>query len=79
VIVGEVSEGSDAFSFYTTVQEDAPLGDAMNSLRNEGIQITDFSLGRPSLDEVFLSLTGSGADEQRREQKHKQPKEGVRA
>jgi len=27
------------------------------------VRIADFSLGRPSLDEVFLALTGHPADE----------------
>jgi ABC-2 type transport system ATP-binding protein len=43
-----------------------PLGDRMtelalatSSLRESGIDVLDFSLRKPSLDDVFFSLTGS--------------------
>ena len=47
---------------------------AVGALSREGVGIADFSMGRPSLDEVFLALTGhpaakdeSGPDEAREE------------
>jgi ABC-2 type transport system ATP-binding protein len=36
---------------------------AVAALARAGIRIGDFSLGRPSLDEVFLALTGHPAEE----------------
>ncbi|GIW05519.1 MAG: daunorubicin resistance protein DrrA family ABC transporter ATP-binding protein [Dehalococcoidia bacterium] len=36
---------------------------ALAALAQAGIAVTDFSLGRPSLDEVFLALTGHRAEE----------------
>jgi ABC-2 type transport system ATP-binding protein len=33
-------------------------------LTGAGIGIADFSLGQPSLDEVFLALTGHAAEDQ---------------
>jgi ABC-2 type transport system ATP-binding protein len=30
----------------------------MNQLARSGIKVTTFALGQPSLDEVFLALTG---------------------
>ena len=48
----------------------APCGDAdhaaeaMAELTRSGIQVADFSLGQPSLDEVFLALTGHTAEDQ---------------
>jgi ABC-2 type transport system ATP-binding protein len=35
---------------------------AVAALGGAGIAVTDFSLGRPSLDEVFFALTGRAAD-----------------
>jgi ABC-2 type transport system ATP-binding protein len=36
-------------------------------LARSGIRIADFSLGQPSLDEVFLALTGHPAEDQSQE------------
>ncbi len=36
----------------------------MAELARAGVRIANFSLGQPSLDEVFLALTGHPADEQ---------------
>ena len=42
---------------------DADRGaEAMAALARSGVPIAGFSLGQPSLDEVFLSLTGHPAD-----------------
>jgi ABC-2 type transport system ATP-binding protein len=37
--------------------------EAVAALSRQGIRIADFSLGQPSLDEVFLALTGHTAEE----------------
>ncbi|MDN5933262.1 MAG: ATP-binding cassette domain-containing protein [Pseudonocardia sp.] len=37
---------------------------AVAELSRSGVRIADFSLGRPSLDEVFLALTGRPADQE---------------
>jgi ABC-2 type transport system ATP-binding protein len=50
-----------------------PCGDAeraaeaVSELSNAGIHVADFSLGQPSLDEVFLALTGHTAEDQTEE------------
>ena len=36
---------------------------AMNQLARSGIKVTSFALGQPSLDEVFLALTGHAAQD----------------
>src|SRR5918995_2147346 len=41
---------------------------AVAELARTGVQIAEFSLGRPSLDEVFLALTGHPAEEQTSEE-----------
>jgi ABC-2 type transport system ATP-binding protein len=38
--------------------------EAVAELTRAGVQIADFSLGQPSLDEVFLALTGHPAEDQ---------------
>jgi ABC-2 type transport system ATP-binding protein len=38
--------------------------EAVAELARSGVRIADFSLGQPSLDEVFLALTGHPADDQ---------------
>ena len=37
--------------------------EALAALSSAGVQIADFALGQPSLDEVFLALTGRPAEE----------------
>jgi len=41
--------------------------DAIGALLAAGIGVTDFSLGQPSLDEVFFALTGSPAESEKEE------------
>jgi ABC-2 type transport system ATP-binding protein len=43
---------------------------AVAALSRAGVRIADFSLGQPSLDEVFLALTGHPAEEVPPEQPH---------
>ena len=43
---------------------------ALASLAGDGVRIADFSLGQPSLDEVFLALTGHAAEEAPADQSH---------
>jgi ABC-2 type transport system ATP-binding protein len=38
--------------------------EAIAELSRAGVQVADFSLGQPSLDEVFLALTGHAAEDQ---------------
>jgi ABC-2 type transport system ATP-binding protein len=40
----------------------AGLAQAVRGLDEEGLQLTDFSLRRPTLDDVFLQLTGRAAE-----------------
>jgi ABC-2 type transport system ATP-binding protein len=39
------------------------LADALRRLDGEGIQVDDVGLRRPTLDDVFLTLTGHVAEE----------------
>jgi ABC-2 type transport system ATP-binding protein len=38
------------------------VGRALSELARSGIGVSDFAVGQPSLDEVFLALTGRPAD-----------------
>ena len=42
--------------------------EALAELSRAGVGIADFSVGQPSLDEVFLALTGRPAEEQTAEE-----------
>ncbi|TWT13193.1 ATP-binding cassette domain-containing protein [Planomicrobium sp. CPCC 101079] len=55
-----------AESTLLTAQLDDPrlVAEALGDLAQEGIATSDFSFGRPSLDEVFLTLTGHAAGEE---------------
>ncbi|NRQ48917.1 ATP-binding cassette domain-containing protein [Aeromicrobium stalagmiti] len=55
---GEADRGSDPASITMRVADPAGVPAALARLRDHGIATTEFSLGQPSLDEVFLALTG---------------------
>jgi ABC-2 type transport system ATP-binding protein len=40
-----------------------PAAEAVSELSRSGVRVADFALGQPSLDEVFLALTGHPAEE----------------
>jgi daunorubicin/doxorubicin transport system ATP-binding protein len=42
----------------------------LSELSRAGLTVADFSLGQPSLDEVFLALTGRPAEEPEAAEEH---------
>jgi oleandomycin transport system ATP-binding protein len=46
------------------IADRSALGRAVRRLDDEGIAVDDLSLRRPSLDEVFLAITGHLAEEE---------------
>jgi daunorubicin/doxorubicin transport system ATP-binding protein len=58
-LAARIPEGADAA---------ARAARALAELAGEGIGVSDFALGQPSLDEVFLALTGSRAEPERLEE-----------
>ncbi len=46
------------------VADDTRVADALTALSRSGVGVAEFSLGQPSLDEVFFALTGRPAEEQ---------------
>ena len=53
----------DPAALSVPVAEPARASDAIAELNGAGVALADFSLGQPSLDEVFLALTGHTAEE----------------
>lgn len=53
---------SDPSALSAQVTDPEQVGTTLTNLSRAGIVVTDFSLGQPSLDEVFLALTGQPAD-----------------
>ncbi|MCM2674461.1 ATP-binding cassette domain-containing protein [Alkalicoccobacillus plakortidis] len=63
VIDGPIHTGTDAAALTSQVTHSSIVVKALNALDEAGISLSDFSLGQPSLDEVFLTLTGKTAEE----------------
>ena len=59
-----VQTPSDPVALVARVSEPERAPGALAELPRAGIAVTDFSLGQPSLDEVFLALTGHTAEQQ---------------
>lgn len=55
--------GSDPASLSARVDDAERGAAALSELSRSGVGLTNFALGQPSLDEVFLSLTGRPAEE----------------
>lgn len=59
-----VELASDPSALNARVSATNGVSEAFAQLSQRGIAVNEFSLGQPSLDEVFLTLTGRPADEQ---------------
>jgi ABC-2 type transport system ATP-binding protein len=57
-----VQRDADPAALSARVDDSARAAHAFDVLSRAGIEIADFSLGQPSLDEVFLALTGRPAE-----------------
>ncbi|MGH8962331.1 MAG: ATP-binding cassette domain-containing protein [Jatrophihabitantaceae bacterium] len=61
-VTGAHPEREGRHSLVVTVDSDDVLPAALTRLNEAGIRVTEFSLHLPSLDEVFLTLTGEHTD-----------------
>ncbi|WP_422122246.1 ATP-binding cassette domain-containing protein [Planococcus sp. X10-3] len=59
-----VHMGSDSASLTAQINDSFLVADALGELSQQRIAVSDFSFGRPSLDEVFLTLTGHAAEQE---------------
>ncbi|NLU81363.1 ATP-binding cassette domain-containing protein [Rhodococcus sp. HNM0569] len=53
-----VVEESDPFALTARIDDPARVGAALPALHDAGLPIATYALGQPTLDEVFLALTG---------------------
>src|SRR5918996_5110695 len=64
VLGAECHMESDPSSLATSCADPDRAAEAVGELTRAGIGVANFSLGQPSLDEVFLALTGRPAEDQ---------------
>lgn len=64
-ILGEanVLPHTDPFAFAAKVSDPGVAADILGALSRARVEITDFSLSTPSLDDVFFALTGRATEE----------------
>ncbi len=62
-LLGAVTLAPDPAALSAACADGDRGAEAVAELARAGVRIADFSLGQPSLDEVFLALTGHPADE----------------
>jgi len=60
---GDEGTYNDGQLVSVTIRDRSALGQAVRRLDEEGIPVDDLSLRRPSLDEVFLAITGHVAED----------------
>ncbi|MER6169139.1 daunorubicin resistance protein DrrA family ABC transporter ATP-binding protein [Streptomyces violaceorubidus] len=58
-----VFQESDPFALSVRTDDSERIAGALGELARAGIAVSDFAFGRPSLDEVFLALTGRPAED----------------
>jgi ABC-2 type transport system ATP-binding protein len=68
VLGAECHLESDPSSVSTSCADPDRAAEAVGELTRSGIGVANFSLGQPSLDEVFLALTGRTAEDQTEEE-----------
>nr|MBA3267277.1 DUF4162 domain-containing protein [Acidimicrobiia bacterium] len=61
--VGSVTRDSDPAALTASCSDADLAAVALSELGRSGVRIAGFSVGQPSLDEVFLALTGHPAEE----------------
>lgn len=59
-----VHSQSDSQGLTAQISDSFLVAAALNELAKDRIAVSNFSYGRPSLDEVFLTLTGHGAEQE---------------
>jgi ABC-2 type transport system ATP-binding protein len=67
VLGTKVYNGLDPSILSANVSDEIAVTEALAELARAGVRVTEFSLGSPSLDEVFLALTGKPTEDATRE------------
>jgi ABC-2 type transport system ATP-binding protein len=68
VLRSEVRQEADPTALSAPCAAADRAAEALAELAHAGVGVADFSLGQPSLDEVFLALTGRSAEEAAKEE-----------
>ena len=63
VLGPDVHAGSDPRSLTARASGEAVVAEALIALSGSGVAVSEFSVGQPTLDEVFFALTGRAAEE----------------
>lgn len=66
-----VRNGGDPLSLSTAIADESKVAETLLALSSAGVAVAQFSLGQPTLDEVFFALTGHGAEDQATKQPSK--------
>ena len=67
-VLGSVVQEPDPAALSAACADPGRAAGAVTELARSGVEVAEFSIGQPSLDEVFLALTGHPAEEQTPEQ-----------
>jgi ABC-2 type transport system ATP-binding protein len=67
VLGAKVYNGVDPSILSANVSDEIAVTEALAELARAGVRVSEFSLGSPSLDEVFLALTGKPTEDATRE------------
>lgn len=62
-VFGEAQAAADPAGLSAACDDPARAAEALAALADAGVGVSEFALGSPSLDEVFLALTGHPAEE----------------
>lgn len=62
-LASPVFQESDPFALSVRTDDHERVAGALAELARSEIAVSDFAFGRPSLDEVFLALTGRPAED----------------
>ena len=68
--LGTVHLEADPAALSASCADSDRAAEGIAELARSGVRIADFSLGQPSLDEVFLALTGHTAEDQSADDGH---------
>ena len=71
--LGAIHLEPDPTALSASCQEAELAAEALAKLGHAGVRVAGFSLGQPSLDEVFLALTGHIAEDQTADAKTEEP------
>ncbi|HEX2165978.1 MAG TPA: ATP-binding cassette domain-containing protein [Longimicrobiales bacterium] len=67
VLGPEVHNGTGHDALSAIVASESLVAEALTALAGAGLGVAEFSMGQPSLDEVFFALTGHAAEETKQE------------